>query len=38
MIAGQFLPGYWYIYLIGPVIGAIVAGLVYRYAVESPSE
>jgi aquaporin Z len=35
MIAGGFYPGYWYIYLVGPVIGAIAAGLVYRYLIES---
>ena len=38
MIAGQFYPGYWYIYLIGPVVGALFAGLVYRYAIESPTQ
>jgi len=37
MIAGGFYPGYWYIYLVGPVIGAVVAGLVYRYLLESKS-
>jgi MIP family channel proteins len=36
MIAGQFYPGYWYIYAVGPIIGAMVAGLVYRYFLESP--
>lgn len=35
MLAAGFYPGYWYIYLVGPVIGAIVAGLVYRYLIES---
>jgi len=34
MIAAGFYPGYWYIYLIGPIIGAVVAGLVYRYLFE----
>lgn len=34
VIAGLFFPGYWYIYWIGPVIGAILAGLVYRYGLE----
>jgi aquaporin TIP len=38
MIAGQFYPGYWYIYAVGPVLGALVAGLVYRYVIESPSK
>ncbi|MDG6974581.1 MAG: aquaporin [Nitrososphaerota archaeon] len=37
MIAGGFYPAYWYIYLIGPVIGGVLAGLVYRYLVESPN-
>lgn len=36
MIAGGFFPDYWYIYLVGPIIGAIVAGLIYRYVIESP--
>jgi MIP family channel proteins len=35
MIAGAFFPGYWYVYLIGPVLGAVAAGLVYRYALET---
>ena len=35
MIASGFYPGYWYIYLVGPVLGGIVAGLVYRYLIES---
>jgi aquaporin Z len=35
MIAAQFLPGYWYIYAVGPVIGAAIAGLVYRFAIET---
>ena len=35
MIASGFYPGYWYIYLIGPVLGGIAAGLVYRYMIES---
>jgi len=35
MIAAGFYPGYWYIYLAGPLIGAVIAGLVYRYLVES---
>lgn len=34
MIAAGFYPGYWYIYAVGPVIGAIVAGLAYRYLLE----
>lgn len=36
MLAGGFYPGYWYVYLIGPVIGGVIAGLVYRYLIESP--
>ena len=35
MIAGSFFPSYWYIYLVGPAIGAAVAGLVYRYLIET---
>jgi len=35
MIAGSFFPGYWYAYIVGPAIGGIVAGLVYRYLLES---
>jgi len=35
MIAGAFFPSYWYVYLAGPVLGAIAAGLVYRYAFET---
>lgn len=35
MIAAGFYPGYWYIYLVGPILGGIVAGLVYRYLIES---
>ena len=34
MIAGGFLPSYWYIYWVGPVVGAAVAALVYRYLLE----
>lgn len=37
MLAGGFYPSYWYIYLIGPIVGAVFAGLVYHYLVESPS-
>ncbi|MDA4125240.1 MAG: aquaporin [Thaumarchaeota archaeon] len=35
MIAGGFLPSYWYIYWVGPVIGALAAGLVYAFVIES---
>ena len=37
MIAGGFLPGYWYIYLIGPLLGGALAGLVYKYLIENPN-
>ena len=37
MIAAGFYPGYWYVYAVGPIVGAVVAGLVYRYFVESPA-
>lgn len=35
MIAGSFYPSYWYVYIIGPLAGAIAAGLVYRYVLET---
>jgi MIP family channel proteins len=38
MIAGLSFPGYWYIYTIGPIVGAVVAALAYRYFIESPNE
>jgi MIP family channel proteins len=38
MIAGGFYPGYWYIYIVGPVVGAVAAALVYHYFIESPKE
>jgi glycerol uptake facilitator-like aquaporin len=28
-------PSYWYIYWIGPILGAVAAGLVYRFVLES---
>jgi MIP family channel proteins len=34
MIAGGFIPSYWYIYWIGPVAGAVLAALAYRYFLE----
>ena len=34
MVAGNFLPGYWYIYWVGPVVGALVVGLFYRVYAE----
>ncbi|MDV3293114.1 MAG: aquaporin [Nitrososphaerales archaeon] len=34
MIAGGFLPSYWYIYWLGPVAGAILAAFAYRYCLE----
>jgi len=38
MLAGLSFPGYWYIYTIGPVIGAVLAALAYRYFIEHPYE
>jgi aquaporin TIP len=35
MIAGGFFPSYWYIYWVGPIIGAVVAGLVYALVIEN---
>jgi MIP family channel proteins len=35
MIAGSFYPSYWYIYIVGPFIGAVTAGIVYRRFLES---
>lgn len=35
MIAGSLYPSYWYIYIVGPVIGAVAAGLVYAYLIEA---
>jgi MIP family channel proteins len=35
LVAGQGFPGYWYIYWIGPILGAIAAGGVYAYFLES---
>jgi MIP family channel proteins len=37
MIAAGFYPAYWYIYIIGPLVGAIAAGLVYHYLIEQRS-
>ena len=34
VIAGGFLPCHWYVYWIGPVAGAILASVVYRYLLE----
>ena len=34
MLAGGFSPGYWYIYLNGPLIGAVVGGLAYSCLIE----
>jgi MIP family channel proteins len=36
MIAGGFIPGYWYVYIIGPLIGAVSASLVYSRLIENP--
>ena len=38
MIAGGFYPGYWYVYIVGPVIGAVLAALAYHYFIEGPKE
>ena len=37
MIASLSFPAYWYIYWIGPVIGAAIAGLVYSRVIENPN-
>jgi MIP family channel proteins len=37
MLAGGFYPAYWYVYLVGPLIGGVAGGLVYRYLIETPS-
>ena len=37
MVAAGFYPAYWYVYLIGPVVGGVLAGLVYRYLIEQPA-
>lgn len=35
MLAGNFIPSYWYIYWVGPLIGAVAASLAYRFVLES---
>ena len=35
IVAGLPFPSYWYIYWIGPILGAVAAGLVYRFVLES---
>src|SRR6266571_3483640 len=37
MIASLSFPTYWYIYWIGPLIGAALAGLIYNRVLEKPS-
>lgn len=37
MLAGGSIPSYWYVYLVGPAIGAVAAALVYRFLIESSS-
>ncbi|MDE1857614.1 MAG: aquaporin family protein [Thaumarchaeota archaeon] len=37
MLTAGFYPGYWYVYIIGPVVGAVVAALAYRYLIEQTS-
>jgi len=34
MLASGFLPSYWYIYWVGPLVGAMLASLAYRFALE----
>ncbi|QQG49391.1 MAG: aquaporin [archaeon] len=34
MIAGSFLPYYWFVYLVGPVLGSVAAALAYRFGIE----
>jgi len=35
LVTGLSFPGYWYIYWVGPLVGALAAGLVYRFVFES---
>jgi len=35
IVAGLPFPSYWYIYWIGPILGAVAAGLVYSFVLES---
>ena len=35
MLAGNFIPSYWYIYWVGPLIGAVATSLVYRFALKT---
>ena len=37
MIAAGIFPSYWYVYIIGPVIGAVLAALAYHYFIENPN-
>ena len=32
MLASLFVPSYWYIYVVGPVVGALAASIAYRFA------
>lgn len=38
MIAGGFDSSYWYVYAVGPILGGLVAGFIYRYFMESPNQ
>ncbi|HEY6282397.1 MAG TPA: aquaporin [Nitrososphaerales archaeon] len=35
MVAAGFYPGYWFIYAVGPMVGALLAGLSYRFMFEN---
>jgi MIP family channel proteins len=34
MLAGSFIPSYWYIYWVGPLVGAIICAVAYRHLLE----
>jgi aquaporin TIP len=35
MIASGFFPDFWFVYLLGPLIGAVICGLIYRYSLQN---